>query len=81
MYPLMFPPWSVLHRVWFPDDTGRDSWVWVGPLTGGWRMTQLPRVKWRLLAEENGTSPDCIIVDDVVVVGGSVCGGEEEQGS
>ena len=31
-------------------------------------MIQLPGVRWRLLEEENGTSPDCILVVVVVVV-------------
>ena len=31
-------------------------------------MLQLPRVGWRLLACQNGASPDCIIVVVVVVV-------------
>ena len=36
-------------EMWSLDDTGRDSWDWVGPLT--WEsMLQLPRVGWRLLA-------------------------------
>ena len=34
-------------------------------------MLQLPRVEWRLLACENGASPDCIIV--VVVVVSDAC--------
>ena len=36
-------------EMWCPDDTGRDSWDWVGP--PAWEsMIQLPRVGWRLLA-------------------------------
>ena len=31
-------------------------------------MLQLPRVVWRLLACENGASPDCIIVAVAVAV-------------
>ena len=31
-------------------------------------MIQLPRVGWRLLACQNGASPDCIIVVVVVAV-------------
>ena len=33
-------------------------------------MLQLPRVEWRLLACENGASPDCFIV--VVVISDTV---------
>ena len=43
-------------EMWCPDDIGRES------------MIQLPRVGWRLLACENGASPDCIIIVVVVVV-------------
>ena len=45
-------------EMWCPDDIGRDGW--------GESMIQLPRVGWRLLACQNGASPDCIMV--VVVV-------------
>ena len=31
-------------------------------------MIQLPRVEWRLLACENGASPDCIIVVVLVTI-------------
>ena len=51
VYLWMFPPKSVLHGDVCPDDIGRDSWVWVGPLTGE-----------TLLAEENGTFPECVVV-------------------
>ena len=44
-------------EMWCPDDTGRES------------MIQLPRVGWRLLACENGASPDCIVVVVVSVRG------------
>ena len=27
----LFPPESVLHEMWCPDDIGRDSLDWVGP--------------------------------------------------
>ena len=50
-------------EMWCPDDTGRDSWDWVGPPARGREsMIQLFRVGWRLLACENGASPDCIVV-------------------
>ena len=48
-------------EMWCPDDEGRDSWVSVGPRTGGEHDSTL-RSLVRLLAEENGASPDCIIV-------------------
>ena len=51
-------------RCGVPDDKGRDSLDWVG----GESMIQLPRVEWRILACENGASPECIIVVVVVVV-------------
>ena len=41
------------NGMWCPDDMGRESWDWVGPPT---------RVEWRLLACQNGASPDCIII-------------------
>ena len=57
-------------EMWCPDDLGRDSWDlgWAACL--GESMLQLPRVRWRLVACENGASPDCIIV---VVVFCTVC--------
>ena len=54
-------------KMWCPDDTGRDSWDWVGPPAGE-SMLQLPRVGWRLLACKNGTSPDCTTIVVFVVV-------------
>ena len=53
-------------ELWCPDDIGRDSWDWATYL--GDSTIQLPRVGWRLLACENGASPDRIIVVVVVVV-------------
>ena len=52
-------------EMWCPDDTGQDSWDWVGPPAWGEGMIQLPRVEWKLLACYNGASPDCF---NVVVV-------------
>ena len=34
----------------------------------GESMLQLPRVGWRLLAFQDGASPDCIVVVVVVVI-------------
>ena len=54
-------------EMWCLDDIGRDSWDWVGP--PAWREhDSTPRVGWRLLACENGASPDCIIVVVVCTV-------------
>ena len=47
-------------EMWCPDDTGRDSWVWVGPPAvfgsghqpGRACVIQLPGVGWRLLAAQ-----------------------------
>ena len=61
-------PW----RMWCPDGIGRDSWDWVGP-PAWWRACfNSPELEWRLLACENGASPDCIFV--VVVVCRWLCG-------
>ena len=49
-------------EMWCPDDIGRDSWDRVGPPARRESMIQLSRVGWRLLACENGASPDCLVV-------------------
>ena len=45
-------------EMWCPDDIGRDSWDWVGPPAWEESMLQFLRVGWRLLACQNGASPD-----------------------
>ena len=49
-------------EMWCPDDTGRDSWGWVGPPTWERACFNSPEWGWRLLACQNGASPDCIVV-------------------
>ena len=51
-----------------PDDIGRDSWDWVGQPAWVRACFNSPEWGWRLLACQNGASPDCIIVVVVVVV-------------
>ena len=59
--------------MWCLDDRGRDSWDWVGPPTWEESIIQLHSVEWKkLLASQNGASPDCIFVVVVCVVV-SVC--------
>ena len=53
-------------EMWCLYDIRRDSWDWAACL--GESMTKLSRVVWRLLACENGASPDCNVVVVVVVV-------------
>ena len=48
-------------EMWCPDDTGRDSWDWVGPPAWGRACFNSPEWGWRLLACFHGASPDCII--------------------
>ena len=55
-------------EMWCPDDIGRDSCDWFGPPAWGRACFNSPEWGWRLLACENGASPDCIIVVVVVVV-------------
>ena len=49
-------------EMWCPDDARRDIWDWVGPPAWVRACFNLPRVGWRLLACQNGASPDCIIL-------------------
>ena len=54
--------------MWCPDDMVRDSWDWVGPPAWGRACFNSP--EWcggssrrkRIVANENGASPECIIV-------------------
>ena len=60
--------------MWCPDDTCRESWVWVGQLTGEREsMIQLSSVEWKLLAEENGSSPDSIVFVFDAIFRNNVC--------
>ena len=65
----MFPPLPVLHGdvVSWPHRAGYLRLVGWATYSGG-SMIQLPRVECRLLACQNGASPDCFVFVVVVVV-------------
>ena len=56
-------------EMWCLDDTGRNSWIGLDHLLGR-EHDELPRVGRKLLACQNGTSPDCVIVVVLVFVTG-----------
>ena len=55
-------------EMWCPDDTGRDSWDWVGP--PAWERACFNSPEWGGGSSpvKNGASPDFIIVVVVAVV-------------
>ena len=49
-------------EMWCPYDTGRESWVWVGPLAGGRARFNSPEWGGGLLAEDTGTSQNVLLL-------------------
>ena len=49
-------------EMWCLDDTGRDSWDWVGPLA--WERPCFNSREWSAGSSpvKNGASPDCVVV-------------------
>ena len=53
-------------EIWCPDDTGRDSWDWVGP--PAWGRACFNSQEWGGGSSPVKTDPDCIVVVVVVVL-------------
>ena len=64
-------------EMWCPDDTGRESWDFVGP--PAWVRARFNSPEWRLLACLKRSLPDCIIVAVVDVVACAVAKRNDRQ--